>query len=582
MAFNISYVFIAKDRFTAVADKVTRAANKVKRKLKGVETQSTKTGDSFDLLAKRAVALAGFMASLRVFAKPIKEAIDFESALADLGKVMEFDLPTGLQRTAKEIKNLSRELPITQIGLTEIATAGAQLGIVEKDILGFTKTVSKISVAFDLMPGEAGTAVAKLSNIFEIPVTEFESFADSINLVSNNTASAADEIVRSLQNKAAAAGRIMGFTSRETVGLASTFIQLGVNANRVGSIMDSMSRRLTDASIVGEDFAERFAEKPQESLIKLLRAINQLSGAKKAQVLSDVFGEFSGRVGLLAETMDDRLIPTMRLATDVQASAGSVQKEFATRSATTENQLQLLSNRMRNVAINLGVVLLPAVNAIAAAIGFFADGIAKLTEVTGPLIPMIFAAAGAFALVKAVTLAWAVAQSILNIALNANPIGFVVAGIVAAIVAITFIIKKIKDFGGLTNVFKKIGQSIINFVLTPYMAVAKAIDAIAGTDLSGKLQAFVELDALKIEPPAAAAKIVDTLTGSELEAKLSSFVQLDASRIEPPAAAGAQETKTTVDINLNAPAGIIQSTEARTTGPGRTNVGQNMGLAGAT
>jgi len=548
VAFNISYVYIAKDRFTAVSNRVARAARKVKERLRGVARQSKKTTDSFGALQTKMAALAAFMVTLFIFAAPIKEAIKFESALADLNKVLEFDLPNGLRRTSREILNLSRRIPIAAVGLTEIATAGAQLGIIEKDILGFTETVSKISVAFDILPGAAGTAVAKLSNIFEIPVTEFESFADSINLVSNNTASAANEIVSSLQNKAAGAGRIMGFTARETVGLASTFIQLGVNANRVGSIMDSMSRRLTDVSIVGEDFAQRFAEKPQESLIKLLRAIKGLTGVKKAQVLSDVFGEFSGRVGLLADTMDNKLIPTMRLATDVQAAAGSVQREFITRTKTSGSKLDILSNKFKRVAIVVGTGLLPAVNAIASSLGFMADAVAGLTRVTGPLVPMIVAAAGAFILVKAATLAWAVAQSILNVAMSASPVGRVIAAIAATIVLITFLIKKIKDMGGFTVVFKKIAQGIIDFLVRPLQTVAK---------------------------------IIDLVTGSELEAKLTSFVKLEALKIEPPAAVGAQDTKTQVDINLNAPPGVIQSTEARTTGPGRINVGQNMALAGA-
>lgn len=547
MAFNISYVYIAKDRFTAVSRKVKRSADKVTKSLRGVQKQSKKTGDSFGLLATRAAALAGFMASLRIFAQPIKQAMAFESAMADLNKVMDFKLPSGLKRTGRALQDLSKKSQIATNDLVAIAVAGAQLGIVEKDILGFTETVSKISVAFDIMPGEAGAAVAKLSNIFEIPVAEFESFADSINEVSNNTASAADEIVRALRNKGAAAGVAMNLTSRETVALASTFIQLGINADRVGSVMDTMSRRLLDTSIVGEGFAQAFADNPMENLLVLFQKINALPTLERNQALTDVFGEMANRVGAVARTMDDRLIPTLKLATDLQAAAGSVQKEFATRSATSEAAVKRLSNRMGVMSSRIGEGLLPSFVFIVDAISKATDGITSFIDATGPLVPMIVAAAGAFALIKAAALAWAVAQSILNVTLFANPIGLVVAGLAALFIGLVFVLKKVKAFGGFANVFKVMGQSIINFLVKPLMNVAKIIDFITGTDLSGKLTSFIELEALKIEPPAAA---------------------------------GAQETNTTVDVNLNAPAGVIQSTEVRTKGPGRTNVGQNMALAG--
>lgn len=549
MAFNISYIYVAKDRFTAVSKRVSKSANRVRARMRLLRRQTKSTGDAFDGLGQKFAAFAALAGTLLIFAQPIRQAIEFESALSDLNKVMEFRLPSGLQTTSKAIQELSKRLPIAQTGLVDIATAGGQLGIAEDDILGFIETVSKISIAFDILPGEAGESVAALANIFQIPIPEIIGLADSINLVSNNSKAFARDIVGALKNKAAAAGVVMGLTARETVGFATALIETGVNANRVGSILDSMSRRLTDVSVLGPKFVEDFIDNPKERLILLLRQINELKGAKKAQILTKIFGEFSGRVGLLAKTMDTILIPTMKRATDTQAAAGSVQKEFNVRVQTSAAQLTLLGNRARNIGINLGTVFLPAVNAIALALGFLSDGIATVVEFTGPLIPMLIAAAAALALVKIATLAWAVAQAVLNVALFANPIGLIVAGIAAAIVGITFLIKKM---GGLKSIFKTIGNVINGFFVSPLSLAAKAIAAITGSDVASKID------------------------------NLQTSVKFDVPTIPDATIAGAtQKTETEVNVNLNAPPGIIQSIESRTKGEARTNVGQNLVMAGA-
>lgn len=544
MAFNVSYTYIAKDKFTAVANRISASAGRLKRKFAGVAVQARATGFSIDTLGSKMMALAALMVTLSIFAMPLKDAMAFESSLADLNKVLEFELPNGLETTGKAIQNLSRVMPIAQAGLLDIATAGAQLGIVEKDIISFTKTVAKISVAFDMMPQEAGNAVAKLSNIFEIPVTEFEAFADAINVVSNNTASSAEEIVRALTNKGAAAGRIMGMTKETTMALASTFIQLGVNASRVGSIMDSMSRRLTDPKIVGGAFAAKFAEKPQENLLKLLKTIKGLKGVQKAQALSQIFGEFSGRVGILADTMDERLLPTLELATDRMAALGSVTKEFENRSATTANKVQLMKNKFEVMSTNIGTIFLPAMNGIVTVLGFVADGLAWATEKTGAFIPMILAAASAMAVIAGVATVFGIAVT--------WPFLLIAGGIAAAIVGIGWLVDKVEELGGITNVFKMIGNSIIDFMFFPLMKVLEAIDFITGTDLSGKLEGItseLKFDVIKTNPEA-----------------LSPVTN---------------KSESDVNININAPSGVIQSVEAKSKGNTRINIGQNMAM-GAT
>ena len=74
-----------------------------------------------------AVALGATLAA------PIKAAIDFESAMADVRKVVNFDTPDGLQKLGETLKIMSREIPLSSAGLAQIAASGGQSSKVRGD-----------------------------------------------------------------------------------------------------------------------------------------------------------------------------------------------------------------------------------------------------------------------------------------------------------------------------------------------------------------------------------------------------------------------------------------------------------------
>ncbi|MDR0552572.1 MAG: phage tail tape measure protein [Holosporales bacterium] len=121
------------------------------------------------------VALGAAMAA------PIKAAVNFESAMADVKKVVDFAEPDGLVKLGNTIKQMSRDIPISAEGLAQITAAGGQLGVKEKDLAAFTETVSKMSTAFDMLPDEAGQTMAQLSNVFQIPMQNVKGLGDAIN-----------------------------------------------------------------------------------------------------------------------------------------------------------------------------------------------------------------------------------------------------------------------------------------------------------------------------------------------------------------------------------------------------------------
>lgn len=556
MSFNISWVYKAIDQFTPTAKKVKnsvdrlgtsltktgRLTDKVRGKFSRLKTRVGGTGDAIEGLQSKMAAFAAVAATAFVISLPLGQAIKFEEAMADVAKVVDFARPQGLKMMSLDVLDLSKRIPIAATGLAEIAAAGGQFGVAENKLIAFTEIVAKMSTAFDLMPGRTGEAVAKLSNIFEIPIDQFEGFADRINFVSNNVAASADEIIRSLQNKGAAAGRMMGLAAEDTLGLAATFIQLGVNADRVGSIMDSMSRRLTNVSVMGEAFTAAFTEKPRETLLRLLQSINKMpAGAKKAAFMTKVFGEMSGRVGLLADTVNNKLIPTLALANDAIGSAGSVTKEFEKRSSTAGAKIKLMKNRISAMAVTLGDTLLPALKPLVDLLGLFASGIGWVIRVSGPLAPMLFAGAAALLTISAATKAWAIAQAALNIALTMNPIGLLIVGLAAAAAAVIFVSDK---FGGFMNMIKEVGNMITRLLLLPVLLIAKAFDALFNTNISDMVK--------------------------DLSSQLTFDMKNNLNE-------GPADSKAKITVDINAPPGIVGSVESFSSGPAELDVGQNLG-----
>lgn len=112
---------------------------------------------------------------------PVKLAIDFESAMADVRKVVDFKTPQGFKKLGDDLLALSTRMPIAAKELASIAASGGQLGVAEKDLLGFTETIAKMSVAFDMLPEDAGDSMAKLANVYNIPIKNIARLGDAIN-----------------------------------------------------------------------------------------------------------------------------------------------------------------------------------------------------------------------------------------------------------------------------------------------------------------------------------------------------------------------------------------------------------------
>jgi TP901 family phage tail tape measure protein len=353
--------------------------------------------------------------------KITRKAIAFESAMSDVNKVVEFSNPTGLKDFSQDILNMSKTIPIAAEGLAQIAASGGQLGLSAIQLPDFVDVTAKMSIAFDMLPDKAGESMAKLSNIYNIPINKMSQLGDAINHLSDNTASKASDIVNVL-------GRIggvttqFGLTATQSSALSSTFLALGTAPEVAGTAINSLLMKLQTADAQGAKFqrtllgmginskilAKDIKGSPQTALSGFLDKLQGLDNQARAVALTNIVGTgFADDISLLVGGLD-KYNKALGLVGKQHQFLGSMEKEFQVRSKTTANKIQLMSNRWDRLMINFGSLLLPrvidSINFLNSVIDPVADKIGRwsklfpgLAEGVGWLASAIFGGVAAFA-----------------------------------------------------------------------------------------------------------------------------------------------------------------------------------------
>jgi TP901 family phage tail tape measure protein len=407
-------------------DKVTAPARKVANSLAGISNtvrdangQRISFGDRLDAAITRnnralesargnlVDAVAGFYALKGAIAAPVREAIAFESAMADVKKVVDFPTPQAFMDFQKALMDLSRDIPLSVTGLGEIAAAAGQAGIAGQDLVRFTESAAKIGVAFDITADQAGEAMAKMMTGLGLTIDETVSLADAMNHLSNSQASTAAEIL-DVVRRVGAQGKMFGFTAEQTAAFASAMIAAGAQSDVAATSFNNMGRALTKGSAatksqstafeaLGMD-AEKVARQMQEdavgTTVAVLEAISKLPKEQQAAVASQLFGDEARALGPLLTNLD-LVRSSLGLVGDEAAYAGSAFREFEARNATFGSQLQRFNNLLTNLKIVIGNALLPVLSDMVEAITPVIDRLTQFISAHPEITAAVLAATAA-------------------------------------------------------------------------------------------------------------------------------------------------------------------------------------------
>jgi len=357
-----------------VVDKATRPIRKVMKATAGPRTGLLKVGK---IATKGLVigAVAGFLSLSTILTASVSKAIAFESAMSDVKKVVDFDSPQGFKDMGRDIIDLSRRIPLAASAISEIVAAAAQSKVAKSDLLKFAEGAAKVSVAFDMAAGSVSENLAKIKTNLSLTVDETFAFADTLNMLSNNQAATAAQLLVFSRNTVSL-GTANGFTANQVAALGAAMIGTGAEADVAKTSFNNMVRALTKGEAatkanriafkrLGMD-AKTVSKTMQTDAIgtlqKVFDKIRQLPKEVQAATISQLFGNEARALMPLINNVDVLNDALKNIADTSKFVGKSVENEFKARAATTANNMQLMKNNIDALGIAVGSRLLPPIN----------------------------------------------------------------------------------------------------------------------------------------------------------------------------------------------------------------------------
>lgn len=456
--------------------------------------------------------IVGDVASVMAVAAPVRSAISFESAMADAAKTIDGmrDETGALTPVYYEmeaaVKSLGRELPLTHDQIASLFAAGGQQGMTAiSDLREFATMAAQMAVAFGMSNDEAADAIGGYRTALGLSFEDTRSMLDLMNQYAN-TSSASEKGIADIVRRIGSLGQIAGVSAKPMTALAATLDSMKIAPEVAATGIKNMLLSLTAGSAATKSQREAFAKLGIDvvklsrqmqkdgpaAVISVLEAVKRLPEAEQLSIMSEIFGKES--IGAIAPLLKNLQLvrQNLEIAGDESQYAGAMQQEFANRSKTTANNLVIMKNRLAEMGITLGSVVLPALNAGLDTLGPYISAIADFAGKHQTLTTVIVGAAAGFMLLGPVVRAGALAYSLfrsvllggraaiaavttaqwgLNAAFSANPIGIAVTAVAALVAGLIYLYQTCEPvraafdavFGYIGNIISSVWQKIKGF-----------------------------------------------------------------------------------------------------------------------
>lgn len=344
---------------------------------KDVNTLSASAQKTGRIAAKAMAAVGTAVATVAVASA--KKAIEFESTMADVAKVVDGlrDQNGAFTKSYYEMSdallNMSKNIPMTADALGQIMASAGQAGIASEDLAKFTETAAKMGVAFDTTAEQAGEWMATWRTALNLSQTQVAALGDQLNYLGNTTSENALKLSE-VVTRVGALGQTAGLSAGEVAALAASMpgVTAEISATGIKSMMIAMTAGASATSkqaavlqqlgFTASDMANRMQTDAKGAIIDLLGTIKQLPAAEQTAALSQYFGKES--VSSIAPLLKNLGYLQQQFAKvgDASAYSGSMEAEYAVRADTTANKLQLTQNKLAVLQVQIGNKILPYVN----------------------------------------------------------------------------------------------------------------------------------------------------------------------------------------------------------------------------
>lgn len=479
---ELQIVIGAVDNTGKVFSNVSKSFQKVGKELVGIGAQMS--------LATAPIVAAG--------AASVKSSINFESAFAGVRKTVDAT-EEEFQKLSKGMREMAKQMPASASEIAKVGEAAGQLGIKTKSILSFTKTMIDLGESTNLSADQAATALARFANITRMSQDDFDRLGSVIVELGNNFATTEAEIVE-MGLRLAGAGKQIGLTEAQIMGLAGALSSVGIEAQAGGSafsrLMVSMQLAVETgnedlqnfakvAGMSASQFQKAFREDAGGALITFIEGLGKSEerGISAIKVLDDMgITEIRLRDALLrASGASDVFKESLEMGTEAWKDNTALTEEANKRYKTTESQIEILKNKITDLGIELGDLLTPIIR------DYVIPALEKLKEKLGTVInwfkeldpgwkKVILGVAGALVAIGPALMGIGTAMMFVNAIVSASKITWIIMGIVAAIMALTAIgIALWKNWDKIWNSIKSIITTVWESIKSVVIPIVEGI-----------------------------------------------------------------------------------------------------------
>lgn len=328
-----------------------------------------------DMTAKITVPIVG------AFGASVKAAVDWETAFTGVQKTVNASAKE-YDQLAQNIRKMATETASSKEDIAGVMEIAGQLGIEGVDgLTTFTKTMVELGDTTNLTAEEAATSLARFMNITGESASDVDRIGSAVVDLGNNFATSESEIVE-MATRLASAGTIAGMTSTDILALAASMSSVGIQAEAGGTAMTQTLEAMTKAvanfedgstedlekiaevaNMSANDFAKAWNENPIMAVQNFISGLGQLdSKGKNATLVLDELGMSGIRQSNMLKSLS---LASGVLSDAIETSSAAYEKnnalseEAEKRYATMAAKMSQLKERFKDVAINVGEILMP-------------------------------------------------------------------------------------------------------------------------------------------------------------------------------------------------------------------------------
>lgn len=381
---------------------------KKQEKLKKSLSKAQAISDMGDAFSKKgSEQLRRGAATGAALAVPIKFYMDVEESQADLRKI----LGKEAEKYYDDLAELSKNGPLSQIEINEIAGSLAQSGIAGEDIVAYSDMAGKMKVAFDISTDEAGTFLAKTKEQLNLSKDELFSYMDTLNMLSNNYSVTAAQLA-DVSARTGGFAKSINLSKESNMAFATSLISTGVTAEQTSTVLGKLYSELSQGANTKNKAAalqrlgfdpgtinKEMAENAEGTILKVLEKIKNSNVADKSALISDIFGSDKSVINglsVLSENLDG-VKEKLDKAKQAVSENERVNGEYEDRINTLTNQLKMFRNNAFNALADIGKSIAPELKETLNTLKEFAGKVANFIKENPKLVAFIVKMVAGFA-----------------------------------------------------------------------------------------------------------------------------------------------------------------------------------------